>query len=978
MKKTFAIICIALTAFVFVACEGVTSITTLFTTTDTTAASTATATTSTTNPTSTSTTGSTTTSTTTATTTATTTTVTTTTETTTTAPTTVTTVVLDDTITLKDTKNFIMTDAGLEVDLSKYVYKGDFGEVSLTDGTFSNLPASVTVIDSILIAEEKGIFFVTFSVGDTSVGLSLFVKLPEETEYVIFEDSYDGLADGSLPAGYSIQTGTASVSGGRLVLNGVVTTPTRVLLPEYLTGFKNYIIETDFTIVSANEPTRWASVMYRYGTSGYFQMCVRQNATATNGVEFAKWINNGWNVPKTTMFTEAISAEKTYRLRIDLKGDLVKEYIDDTLMITYENASDFASGYIGFQASGAIAAYNNIVITVPEDYVDTSSLEFTTIAELYEPETGIQLPPAVMKFAVNAADITAISEDVRPQVLVMTVDHTMNVVSPTGLRIMSILEALLAIDGRVIPAFYIRNADVAVEVAGILKGYGIRDVYLISRNATAIAEARAAYSMLRGILEIDYDSAIPVLGDDDRLAIRDAVNQCGALGALLPEEYIAKANVEYLQKRLITVYTNTFGEDAESMYRSVLAGADGIIANDFELLYDFYGIFPENSLIREPLIIGHRGMSSMAPENTLEGSLLAYQAGADVIELDIYLTTDNRIVIMHDATTARTTNGNLTIESSTLDQLKQLTILDSTGNYPGLRIPTLDEYFAAFHGLDVQIFIEIKSTNAGIVPVLAALIAEYGISDQVTVISFSTAQIENMRQNLPNISVGYLNTSLASASNLNGSLLSIMNSVVPIKTTYNPDYSPLSEALINQLHLRGITTWLWTLNDLNLQYTYYAMGVGGITTDYTWQLTNDWLGLDMNQSAFEVDLANPVAEIALRGRIETLGGLAYNYVPQYVLIDDGGTGIQISANAVVTNFVHEGTALIMVRFQSTFTNGIQYRVYDDLVTITVTDSRLAATDPGMNPVLALIGIVPVMGLSLVAEKLQRKNKSIKK
>jgi len=235
-----------------------------------------------------------------------------------------------------------------------------------------------------------------------------------------------------------------------------------------------------------------------------------------------------------------------------------------------------------------------------------------------------------------------------------------------------------------------------------------------------------------------------------------------------------------------------------------------------------------------------------------------------------------------------------------------------------------------------------------------------------------------MRQNLPNISVGYLNTSLASASNLNGSLLSIMNSVVPIKTTYNPDYSPLSEALINQLHLRGITTWLWTLNDLNLQYTYYAMGVGGITTDYTWQLTNDWLGLDMNQSAFEVDLANPVAEIALRGRIETLGGLAYNYVPQYVLIDDGGTGIQISANAVVTNFVHEGTALIMVRFQSTFTNGIQYRVYDDLVTITVTDSRLAATDPGMNPVLALIGIVPVMGLSLVAEKLQRKNKSIKK
>ncbi|MFH0993815.1 MAG: glycerophosphodiester phosphodiesterase, partial [bacterium] len=320
---------------------------------------------------------------------------------------------------------------------------------------------------------------------------------------------------------------------------------------------------------------------------------------------------------------------------------------------------------------------------------------------------------------------------------------------------------------------------------------------------------------------------------------------------------------------------------------------------------------------------------------------------------------------------------NLTIENSTLAQLKELTILDTTGNFPGLRIPTLDEYFTAFQGLDVQIFIEIKSTKPEIVPVLAALIAEYGISDQVTVIAFSTSQIDNVRQNLANISVGYLNTGLANAANLNGSLLSIMNSVIPIKTTYNPDSTPLSAELINQLHLRGITTWLWTVNDINLQYTFYAMGVGGITTDYTWQLTNDWLNLHMNQSTFAVDLANPVTEIALRGHIETLGGLSYNYIPQFVLIDDGGTGIQIAANAVVQNFVSAGTALILVRFESTFTNGIQYRVYDDLVMITVTDSRLAATNPGLSPTLALIGIVPAIGLAFAVDKHQRKNNAIK-
>ncbi|HAQ56524.1 MAG TPA: hypothetical protein DCR44_03885 [Acholeplasmatales bacterium] len=851
-----------------------------------------------------------------------------------------------------------MADVDVAVDLSDYMYKGDFGEVPLDEGTFVDLPAGVTVTGSTLTVSEKGMFTLEFQVGEVSVTILLFSKLAEETEYVVYQASYDAMADGPLPEGYTIQTGTASISGGKLRLDGVTTTPTRVLLPSYLDGFKNYIIETDFTILSANEPTRWASVMYRYGTAGYFQMAIRQNATATNGVEFAKWINGGWNVPKTTSHTEMINAATTYRLRIDLKGDLVKEYIDGTLMIEYENASDFSSGSIGFQASGSVAVYNNVLITIPADYVDMSSLEFTTIPELYDPATGIQLPPSVMKFATSIADITAIEEEVRPQVLVLTVDHTMNVVSPSGARITTILEALLAIDGRVIPAFYIRNRDVAVAVAAVLKGYGIRDVFLISRNTTTITDARATYSMLRGILEIDYDPLTPTLDDADRLAIRDAVNTCGALGALLPEQYISRDNVEYLQNRLVTVFTNASKGDAEEMYRSVLAGADGIIASDIDALYSFYAEFPENSLIRTPLVIAHRGIPSQAPENTVEGSLLAYDLGADVIELDIYLTTDNRLVVMHDSTTARTTNGNLTVESSTLEQLKALTILDTTGHFPGLKVPTLDEYFDAFGGEDVQIFIEIKSSKPEIVPVLAALIETYGMADQVSVIAFATAQVDNMRLNLPAISVGYLNSSLASKTNLNGSLLLIMNSVVPIKSTYNPNSSTLTEELIRQLHYRGINTYPWTIDAIDDIYAFYGMGVGGITTNYTGQMTNDWLLFDMNETAFTVDLANPPASLSLRGVIGTPGGLSYPYIPQFVVIDDGGTGITIASNAVVTGFANTGTALVLVRFQATYANGAAYRIYDDLVTITVTDSRVSSTD-GFGSVVTLLAILPV-------------------
>ncbi|MFA5007219.1 MAG: glycerophosphodiester phosphodiesterase family protein [Candidatus Izemoplasmatales bacterium] len=948
MKKIIALLSIALTALAFLACDGTTTLTTLLTTTGL------------------PTTGSTTTG------------------ATTTLPTTgsdttteVTTVpVVDDRITLKDGKNYIMTDTGVAVDLSGYLYKGTFGEVGLDEGAFSDLPDSVTVAGGTLTATEKGMFDLSFTVGDTTVSIMLFTKLAEEDAYVVFQDSYGDLPDGALPEGYVIQTGTAAISGGKLRLDGVTTTPTRVLLPDYLKMFKNYVIETDFSILSAKEPTRWASVMYRYGAEGYFQMCVRQNATATNGVEFAKWINNGWNVPKTVAFTEMIDAAETYRLRIELNGDVVNEYIDGALQLTYENASEFKNGNIGMQASGAVAVYDNVIVTIPEDYVDTSSVEFTTIAELYEPETGIQLPPTAMKFAASAQDILSIAtEEVRPQALILTIDNMMNVVTPGGLRIMSILEALLAIDGRVIPAFYVRNRDVAVSLAGLLKDYGIRDVFMISRNTTAITDARTAYSMLRCILEIDYDSAVPTLDDAALLAIRDEVNTVGAIGALLPEEYVSRDNADYLQRRLVSVYANTYGADEESVARSVLSGVNGVIVEDVESLYGFYGTFPENSLIRTPLVIGHRGMSTRAPENTVEGSMLAYEAGADVIELDIYLTTDNRLVVMHDGTTARTTNGTLTVEESTLEQLKALTILDTTGNFPNLKIPTLDEYFETFGDLDVQIFIEIKSTKLEIVPVLATLIDTYGVSDQVTVIAFSTAQVENMRTNLPNISVGYLNSGFANASNLEGSLLVIMNSVVPIKTTFNPSYSGLTEALIEQLHYRGITTWPWTVNDAEVQYEYYSMGVGGITTDYTWRLTNDWLRMEMNDSRFTVDLANPVAQLQLRGVIGTPGGLSYNYVPRFLLIDDGGTGIAIANNAVVTGFSHVGSALVAVWFESTFADGTPYRIFDDLVVIDVVDSRLSATAP--SPWVGALAVAVLPPAAIFARRKEQSSKGCK-
>src|SRR5512140_286258 len=83
-------------------------------------------------------------------------------------------------------------------------------------------------------------------------------------------------------------------------------------------------------------------------------------------------------------------------------------------------------------------------------------------------------------------------------------------------------------------------------------------------------------------------------------------------------------------------------------------------------------VMQERELNRHTLIIGHRGASRDAPENTLESFRLAWEQGADGIEADFRLTADGRIVCMHDETTGRTTGVNLNIADTALKELRRL------------------------------------------------------------------------------------------------------------------------------------------------------------------------------------------------------------------------------------------------------------------------------------------------------------------
>src|SRR5512143_1091036 len=110
----------------------------------------------------------------------------------------------------------------------------------------------------------------------------------------------------------------------------------------------------------------------------------------------------------------------------------------------------------------------------------------------------------------------------------------------------------------------------------------------------------------------------------------------------------------------------------------------------------------------QPLVIAHRGSAAYAPENTLAAFQLAAEQGADAIELDVDLTRDGHMVIMHDATIDRTTDGHGRVGDLTLEELRRVDAgAWKDAAFQGERVPLLEEVFEAV-GQRLLINVEIK------------------------------------------------------------------------------------------------------------------------------------------------------------------------------------------------------------------------------------------------------------------------------
>jgi glycerophosphoryl diester phosphodiesterase len=243
-----------------------------------------------------------------------------------------------------------------------------------------------------------------------------------------------------------------------------------------------------------------------------------------------------------------------------------------------------------------------------------------------------------------------------------------------------------------------------------------------------------------------------------------------------------------------------------------------------------------------PLVIAHRGGAGLWPENTIHAFESARSLGVDILETDVRSTKDGVLVVLHDATLERTTDGAGRVSDKTLAELKTLDAAfrfspDGGRTFPlrgrGLRVPTLEEVFKALPAMRFNI--EPKQDAPSIVEPLCALIRTHGMTDKIIVGSFSNSVLSEFRRACPEVATSASPTEVSKFLAMQKAGLEGAYSP-PMQALQVPEYAGglhvLTGSFVEAAHRRNLEVHAWTVNDAEAMRRLLALGVDGIMTDY--------------------------------------------------------------------------------------------------------------------------------------------------
>lgn len=246
----------------------------------------------------------------------------------------------------------------------------------------------------------------------------------------------------------------------------------------------------------------------------------------------------------------------------------------------------------------------------------------------------------------------------------------------------------------------------------------------------------------------------------------------------------------------------------------------------------------EKPVFSEPhLRIGHR--CGQQPEATVYACQKSVDSGSiDILEMDVHVTKDGHLIVMHDNTVDRTTDGTGTIEGLTFEEIRKLDAgyrVDEAGSFPfrgkGIRVSELAEFFKVLG--KYRFYIEIKTKDPRAVGKLLEAIDQYKMREKVVIASSYQAPLDELSRLAPDI---------ARAASFGEALGWILRTKLRLSGTSEPKFQALAippvgagwifnQYLIDAAHKQGLKVHLWTVNDPEQMLRWKRAGVDGLMTD---------------------------------------------------------------------------------------------------------------------------------------------------
>lgn len=227
-------------------------------------------------------------------------------------------------------------------------------------------------------------------------------------------------------------------------------------------------------------------------------------------------------------------------------------------------------------------------------------------------------------------------------------------------------------------------------------------------------------------------------------------------------------------------------------------------------------------------IFAHRGASAYAPENTMEAFRLAVGQQADGIELDVQMTKDGELVVVHDEKIDRVSNGNGFVKDFTLEELREFSFGNHMEGYQSAKIPTLREVLELMKQTEMEVNIELKTGiywYPGIEKKTVELVKELNMEEKVIYSSFNHYSIQEVRKNAPDAQTAYLYSDVILDVEKYAKLTGVQGLHPAVWHLKMADF-------MEKYQKSGLKVRVWTVNDEADMSAFMESGIEAVITNY--------------------------------------------------------------------------------------------------------------------------------------------------